>query len=127
MTAVTVQSGGECQGSSHHESYLTNGYDVPWTILFGDAGQFCVHLENVTSTNVSVRAWVVDTESNGEISDSGFSTSVQPSGGVTNLYFSDLGMRGDGVTPQTEAELHLVVHNDDSESTGVEIWHSVWY
>ena len=55
-----------------------------------------------------------------------FTTSVAPNG-QTSVFFSEFGMRSDGVTPRTEAELHIVVHNDDSEGTGVEIWHSVHY
>jgi hypothetical protein len=126
MTQVTAVAGGECQGSSHHESYLSNNHDIPWTILFGDGDQFCVYFQNVTSTNVSVNTWVVDKEANIAISDESFKTSVMPNS-QTSVYFSDFGMRSDGVTPRTEAELHIIVHNDDSEGTGVQIWHSVHY
>lgn len=121
-----VQVGGECSGSSHHESYLNNTYDVPWTILFGDGDQFCVRFQNDTSTNVSVNTWVVDTEGNGDLTDSSFSAPVPPNS-VTNVWFWDFGTRADGTSKRTEAELHIIVHNDDSESTGVEIWHSVHY
>jgi hypothetical protein len=127
VTEVTVQVGGQPAGSSHHESYLTNGYEVPWTILFGDGDQFCVHMENVTSTNVSVTAWVTDADTDAQLSDPQFTTTVQPNGGVTNVYFSDFGMLADGVTKRTKAELHLKLRNDDHESSGVEIWHTVNY
>jgi hypothetical protein len=125
MTEVAV--GDECTASSHHYSSLTNNHDVPWTILFGDAGQFCVKFTNDTGTNVSVNTWVVDTENNGDLTSSNFSAQVAPNGGITSVWFWDFGMRADGVSPRTEAQLHITVHNDDSASTGVEIWHSVHY
>ena len=121
-----VQVGSECSGSSHHESYLNTTYDVPWTILFGDGDQFCVRFQNDTSTNVSVHTWVVDTEGNGDLTDPGFSAQVPPNGGVTSVWFWEFGTKPDG-DKRDEAELHITVHNDDSEGTGVEIWHSVHY
>jgi hypothetical protein len=124
MTQVDV--GTECSGSSHHESYLNNTYDVPWTILFGDGDQFCVNFKNDTSTNVTVTTWVVDTEGNGNLTDPSWSTPVPPNG-ATNVWFWEFGKRADQVSPRTEAELHITVRNDDHESTGVEIWHSVHY
>jgi hypothetical protein len=122
MTQVAV--GDECSASSHHESYITNNHDIPWTILFGDSGQFCVRFQNGTSTNVTVNTWVVDTEGNGNLTDPGFSTPVPPNTTVS-VWFWDFGMRADQVTPRAEAELHITLHNDDAESEGVEIWHSV--
>ena len=125
MTQVAV--GNECSGSSHHESYLNNTYDVPTTVLFGDADQFCVRFKNDTATNVTVFTWVVDTEANAELTDTNFSTPVPPNGGVTSVWFWDFGTRADGTSPRTEAELHTVLRNDDSQGTGVEIWESVHY
>jgi hypothetical protein len=112
-----------CSRSNQHSSNLNNTYDVPWTAWIYD-DSLCVHFQNRTSTNVSVNVWTEDAESNGALSDTGYWARVPPNSD-TYVCLSDFGMRADQVTPRDKCILHTVVHNDDSESTGVEIWHEI--
>ena len=113
-----------CSGSAQHSSNLTNGYDVPWTVFLHD-DYVCVHLSNGTQTNVSVNLWAEDTAGNGALSDQSYWVQVAPN---TEKYvcFTQFGMQADQTTPIGECIMHSVVHNDDSESTGVEIWHEIY-
>lgn len=115
---------GNCAGSKQHESYLNNTYDVPWTILVHD-DQVCIFLKNDTSTNMSVNIWAEDSENNGPLTDTNYWVSVLPNTS-TCVYIWELGYRADGVSPREEFILHTVLHNDDNESEGVNIWHDVY-
>ena len=121
---ATAQIGGGCSGSPQHSSNLNNTYDVPWTVFLHE-GSVCVRFQNPGSTHASVNTWVEDTASNGPLSDTGFWVQVPPNG-ETSVVFSDFGMQADQTTPISECILHTVVHNDDSENTGVELYHEVY-
>ena len=113
-----------CSGSVQHSSNLNTTYDVPWTVFLHE-DSVCVRFVNDTATNVSVNTWVEDTEGNGELSDSSFSTAVPP-GGEVAVCFTGFGYEADQTTPISECLLHTVVHNDEAESEGVEIYHEVY-
>src|SRR6266498_1257494 len=121
---ATVEIGSGCSGSPQHSSNLNNTYDVPWTVFLHE-GSVCVRFQNPGSTHASVNTWVEDTAGNGPLSDTGFSVQVPP-GGETSVVFSDFGTQADQTTPISECILHTVVHNDDSENTGVELYHEVY-
>jgi hypothetical protein len=121
MANVTTCSG--CARSNQHSSNLTNGYDVPWRAWINDDG-VCMHFQNGTQTNVSVKVWVADADDSAALSDTSFSVPVPP-GADVYVCFSDFGTESDQVTPRGSCTLHTVLHNDDSESTGVEIWHEI--
>jgi len=114
----------QCSGNVQHSSNLNNTYDVPWTVFLHD-GSVCVRFENPGGTNASVNTWVEDSAGNGPLSDTGFSVPVPP-GGEVSVLFTDFGMQADQTTPISECILHTVVHNDDSENTGVELYHEVY-
>ena len=122
MATVEVCSG--CSGSVQHSSNLNNTYDVPWTVFLHDDA-VCVKFQSSTSTNASVNVWVEDTAGNGALSDTNFWTPVPPFG-ETYVCFANFGMQADQTTPISEAILHTLVRNDDSESTGVELYHEVY-
>ena len=122
MTQLDVV--GATSGDKHEYHYLNNTYGTSDRILFGQAGWFDVELENVTSTNVTVSLWCEDTEANGPVSDTG-TFPVAPNTTVV-VQVSGFPARADG-SPMEECDCHLLLHNDDSESTGVEIWSSFYY
>ncbi len=122
MANVEVRSG--CSGHAQHSSNISNNHDVPWTVWVNE-DQVCVRFTSATSTNASVNVWVEDSDGNGALSDTNFWVSVPPQG-ETGVIFWDFGLRADQVTPRDRCILHTVVHNDDSESTGVELYHEVY-
>ncbi len=113
-----------CSGNVQHSSNLTNSYDVPWT-AFVNNDTVCVRLVNETSTNVSVNLWAEDSAGNGPLSDTGYWIPVPP-GTEKSVCFTQFGMQADGTTPISECIVHTVLHNDDSESSGVEIYHEFY-
>jgi hypothetical protein len=113
----------QCSGNVQHSSNLNNTYDVPWTVFVND-DRVCVRFVNSTSTNVSVNTWVEDTAGNGPLSDTSYSVPVPPNG-ETSVCFTAFGVGADQ-SPISECILHTVLHNDDSESEGVEISHEVY-
>jgi hypothetical protein len=110
-------------GNVQSESYLTNAYNVPWTVLMSN-GFTIVDLNNTTATNVQVTTWVESTDSNGNLSDPSYAVTLGPNT-ESFVQFSDFPARADG-SATTECIVHTVLTNLDNNSEGVEIWHSLW-
>ncbi len=114
-----------CQGNKVSEGRLNTTYEVtPQVIVEND--QLCVHLVNETSTNVSVNVWAEDAENSGfALTDPNYWVAV-PAQSETSICIGDLGYKEDGVSLRDKCILHLMLHNDDNENEGVEIWYEIY-
>jgi len=115
---VQIEAVSSTSGSSHESHYLNNTYDTSDRIIFGDQGWFDVDLFNPTSTNVTVSIWCEDTSGNGVLGD--VATFKIEGNGEIFVQVSGFPAQADG-SAMHDTYCHLLLHNDDNESSGVEI------